>query len=137
VATTEIATMNNHEPPMHIDFCLLRCYADKATSSRSSTCICDRESKSLKPSSSAILHRERANKVYEKRSSRQLTRFFKFFITAHLPLRWTRTKGCLFQHKLHQADRRHQGTASHIQFLLSNHVLHIGYVDLHRYDFAK
>jgi hypothetical protein len=40
------------------------CYTVEATSSRSSTCICDRESRSLKLSSSAILHWERANKVF-------------------------------------------------------------------------
>jgi hypothetical protein len=38
--------------------------------------------------------------------------------------------------ELCQADRRRQGTASHVQFLLSNHVLLIGYVDLRRHNFV-
>jgi hypothetical protein len=33
-------------------------------------------------------------------------------------------------------DRR-QGTASHVLFLLSNHVLHIEYVDLRKHNFAR
>jgi hypothetical protein len=66
-----------------------------------------------------------------------LARFFKFFITAHLPLHRTRAEGRRLQRKLHQADRRRQGTASHVRFFLSNHVLHIGYVDLLRHDFAR
>jgi hypothetical protein len=63
------ATSNNehHEPPTHLGFCLLRrYYAAKATSSHSSTCICDRESRSVKPSYSVILHQERVNKVIRK-----------------------------------------------------------------------
>jgi hypothetical protein len=47
----------------------LRCYAAKPISSCSSTCIRDQESRSPKPSSSTILHQERANKVFEKQSS--------------------------------------------------------------------
>jgi hypothetical protein len=101
----ELATTNDHEPPTHLGFCLLCCCATKTTSSRSSTCICDRESRSLEPSSSTILHRERANKVFGKRSSRLLARFFKFFIMAHLPLRRTRVEGHRLQRKLRQADR--------------------------------
>jgi hypothetical protein len=58
--------MNNHEPPMHLGLCLLRYCATKATASRSLICICDRESRSLEPSSSMILHRERMNKVFGK-----------------------------------------------------------------------
>jgi hypothetical protein len=78
---------------MHLVFRLLHCYAAKATSFHSSMCICDWESKSPKPLSSAILHRERANKVFGKRSSRLLACFFKFFITSHLPLRRTHDEG--------------------------------------------
>jgi hypothetical protein len=82
------------------------CYcAAEATSSCSLTCICDRESRSPEPSSSMILHRETANKVFGKRSSRLLTRFIKFFTTAHLPLHWLRIEGCRLQCELRQADR--------------------------------
>jgi hypothetical protein len=69
-------------------------------------CICDRESRFLKLSSLAILHRERANKVFGKQSSRLLTRFIKFFTTARLPLHRSRAKGHRLQHELHQVDRR-------------------------------
>jgi hypothetical protein len=98
--------MKNHEPPMHLVFRLHHCYATKATSPRSSTCICDRESRSPKPSSSVILHRERANKVLRKRYSRLLAHVFKFFITARLPLRWMCTEGCRLQCELRQVDHR-------------------------------
>jgi hypothetical protein len=47
VATTQLVTMNNHEPLTYLDFCLLCCYAAKSTSCRSMTCIYDRESRSL------------------------------------------------------------------------------------------
>jgi hypothetical protein len=90
---------------MHLVFHLHRCCATKATSSRSSTCICDRESRSLEPSSSAILHQDRANKVFGKRSSRLLARIFKFFVTAHLPLHQMRVEGHRVQHELCRADR--------------------------------
>jgi hypothetical protein len=91
---------------MHLFFRLLRYCAAKATLSRSSTCICNRESRSPKPSSSAILHRERANKIFGKRSSRLLARFIKLFTTALLPLRWSHAEGRHLQRKLRQADRR-------------------------------
>jgi hypothetical protein len=65
-ATTELAPMNNNEPPTHLGFHLLRCYATKATLSHSSMCNCDRESSSPEPLSSVILHRERTNKVFKK-----------------------------------------------------------------------
>jgi hypothetical protein len=130
--------MNNHEPPTHLGFHLLRCCAAKATSSHSSLCICDRESMSLESSVSMILHQERANKVFGKRSSQLLSRFFKFFITACLPLHQTSVEGHRLQHELHQTKHRlHQGTTSHVQFLLSNHVLHNEYVDLRRHDFGR
>jgi hypothetical protein len=98
--------MKNHEPPTHLVFCLLHCYAAKATSSCSSKCIYDQESSSSEPSSSVILHQERVNKVFGKRSSRLLACFFKIFITAHLPLCCTRTKGHRLQRELRQADGR-------------------------------
>jgi hypothetical protein len=56
--------MNNHEPPTHLALHLICCcYASKTSSSRSSTCIYDRENRSSKSSSSAILHPERSNKI--------------------------------------------------------------------------
>jgi hypothetical protein len=93
VITTELATTNNHESPTYLGFCLLHCCATKASSSHSSMLICDRESRSSELLSSTILHRERANKIYGKRSSRLLARFFKFFIITHLPLYRTRVEG--------------------------------------------
>jgi hypothetical protein len=92
--------------PTHLDFHCFCCCAAEATSSRSSMCICDQESRSLESSSSAILHRERVNKVFGKRSSRLLARFVKFFNTAHLPLRRSHAEGRRLQRKLHQANRR-------------------------------
>jgi hypothetical protein len=65
---------------------------------------CDRESRSPKLSSLAILHQERVNKVFGNRSSRPLARFFKFFITARLPLRRTHAMGHRLQRELRQAD---------------------------------
>jgi hypothetical protein len=91
---------------MHLVFCLLRCCAAKATSSRLSTCIGDQKSRSPESSSSVILDRERANKVFGTRSSRLLTRFIMFFIMAHLPLHRTCTEGHRLQHELRHADRR-------------------------------
>jgi hypothetical protein len=90
---------NNHEPPTHLGLRLIRCCAVKTFSSRSSTCICDQESRSLKPSSSSILH-------WESRSSQLLARFFKFFTTARLPIRRTRAEGRRLHRELHQTDRR-------------------------------
>ncbi len=78
---------------------------EQATSSHSSTCICDRESRSPELLSSVILHRERANKVFRKRSSRLLTRFVKFFTTARLPLRRSHAEGRRLQRELRQTDR--------------------------------
>jgi hypothetical protein len=45
---------------------LFCCCTAKATSSRLSTCICDRKNRSPKLLSSAILHQERVNKVFRK-----------------------------------------------------------------------
>jgi hypothetical protein len=56
--------------------------------------------------SSAILHRERVNKVFGKRSSRLLTHFVKFFTAARLPLRRSHVEGRRLQCELCQADRR-------------------------------
>jgi hypothetical protein len=99
------SNQNSHEPPTHLSLHLIHCCATKTSSFRSSTCIYDRESRSPKPSSSTILHRERANKVFRKRSSRLLVRFFKFFITARLYICRTRVEGHRLQCELHQADR--------------------------------
>jgi hypothetical protein len=68
----ELATTNNLKPPTHLCFRLLHCCATKSTASHSSMCISDRESRSPDLSSSVILHRERENKVFGKRSSRLL-----------------------------------------------------------------
>jgi hypothetical protein len=46
---------NNHEPPTYLGLCLIRCCAAKTSSSYSSTCISDRESKSPKPSPLVIV----------------------------------------------------------------------------------
>jgi hypothetical protein len=58
------SNQNNHEPLTHLDLRLIRCCIAKTSSSRSSTCICNRVSWSLELSSSVILHRERVNKVF-------------------------------------------------------------------------
>jgi hypothetical protein len=89
---------------MHLVFCLLCCCVAKATSSCLSMCIRDWESRSLEPSSSAILHQERVNKVFGKRCSRLLAHFIKFFITTRLPLCQTHTEGRRLQRELRQAD---------------------------------
>jgi hypothetical protein len=123
--------MNNHEPPTHLVSHLIRCSV-KATSSCSSTCIYNWESRSLEPSYSVILHRERVNKIFRKQSSRLLECLFKFFITARLPFHRTHVDGHHLQRELRQANRHRQGTISHIRFLQSNHVLLIGYVNLRR-----
>jgi hypothetical protein len=86
VATTELARTNNHEPPTHLGFHLLRCDTAKAISSCLSMYICDRESRSLELSSLVILHWESVNKVFGKHSTQLIDRFSKFVITAHLPL---------------------------------------------------
>jgi hypothetical protein len=80
--------------------------AAEATSSRSSTYIFNRESGSPEPSYSAILHQEKANKVFGKRSLRLLARFVKFFITPYLPLHRSCAEGRRLQRELCQADRR-------------------------------
>jgi hypothetical protein len=69
-------------------------------------CICDQKSRSSEPSFSTILHWERVNNVFGKRSSRLRARFFKLFIMTRLPLHRTRTESSRLQHKLRQADCR-------------------------------
>jgi hypothetical protein len=76
---------------------------------------------------------ERANKVFGKLYSRLLLCFFKFFITTRLPLRRTHTEGRRLQCELRQTERRLRP----IIVLLSNHVLHIEYVDMCRHDFPR
>jgi hypothetical protein len=97
---------NSHKNTNATRFRCFYCCITEATSSRSSTCICDRESKSPEPSSSAIMHRERANKVFGKRSSRLLARFIKFFTMARLPLHRSRAEGHRLKCELRQADCR-------------------------------
>jgi hypothetical protein len=108
VTATKIVTkINSHENTNTSRFHRFCCCAAEATSSRSSTCICDRESRSPESSSSAILHhRKRANKIFGKRSSRLLTRFIKFFTTARLPLCRSRADDHRLQRELCQDDRR-------------------------------
>jgi hypothetical protein len=106
-AATEIGIDQQPRKHQHIyRFRRYCCYAAEATSSHSSTYICDRESRSPKPSSSAILHRERPNKGFGKQSLRLLARFIKFFTTAHLPLRRSHAEGRRLQRKVRHADRR-------------------------------
>jgi hypothetical protein len=67
------------------------CCAAKSTSPRSLECTCDRESTSMEPSSSAILHREKLNKDFEKCSTWLLNHFIKlsswliYLLTGHTP----------------------------------------------------
>jgi hypothetical protein len=97
---------NNHENTNTSRFCRFYCCAAGATSSLSSTCICDRESRSPEPSSSAIMYREMANKIFGKRSSGLLAHVIKFFTITHLPFRRSRAEGRHLQRKLCQAHRR-------------------------------
>jgi hypothetical protein len=107
VTATKIVTkINSHENTNTSRFHRFCCCAAEATSSRSSTCICDWESMSPEPLSSAILHQERTNKVFGKRSSRLLARFVKFSTTARLPLHRSRAESHRLQRELRQADRR-------------------------------
>jgi hypothetical protein len=136
VTTIKLVTTNNHEPPTHLVFHLLCYCAANATSSYLSTCICDRESRSSELSSSSILHRKRANKFFRSdlrdcslASSHSLSCLIYLFVG--------RAKSHRLQCELRQADRRRQRTASLVRFILSNHVLPIGCVDLHRHDFAR
>jgi hypothetical protein len=73
---------------MHLGFHLLHCCVVKASSSRSSTCICNRESRSLESSTSVILHQKRANKVFRNDLHDYSIRFIKLFIMTHFPLCW-------------------------------------------------
>jgi hypothetical protein len=51
-----------------------------------------------------ILHWERANKIFRKRSSRLLARFVKFFSMARLPIRRSYGEGHRLQRELHQVN---------------------------------
>jgi hypothetical protein len=125
------SNLNNHEAPMHLGLRLIHYCAAKTSPSRSSTCICDRESRSLESLPSAILCRETANKIFRSdlrdcslaslSSSPQLIylfvgrapRVFAFNANSVRPIAvfiWSS------------------------QFQLSNYVLHIKYVDLCMYN---
>jgi hypothetical protein len=100
VATTEIAT---HKTPTHLGFAastdappmLLHPVRRRASTIGRADLW-----------NHAILHRERANKFFENRSSWLLARFVKFFTTAHLPLYRSRAEGHRLQRELSQANRR-------------------------------
>jgi hypothetical protein len=62
VAATQIIT-HPTSPQTHLGFRGLRCWVTKTSSSQSSTCIYDRERRSLELLSLMILHWERVNKV--------------------------------------------------------------------------
>jgi hypothetical protein len=72
VAATKVVRTKNYEPPMYLVFRLLCCCAVKPTSFYSSMYIYDWESRSVEPSSLVILHRERTNKIFEKRATARL-----------------------------------------------------------------
>jgi hypothetical protein len=73
--TMKLVTTNNHESPMQSGFRLLRWCAAKTTSTHSSTCIYDWESRSSEPSSQRS-NTGRENKIFGKWSLRLLAWFF-------------------------------------------------------------
>jgi hypothetical protein len=97
--------------------------------------------RSLEPSSSVILHQETANKVFGKRSSRLLARFFKIVTTACLPLHRTRAEDCRLQRKLCQADHPSiinikklqvtYGSCSQITSYIFNMLICVGMISLY------
>jgi hypothetical protein len=125
--SNELKTQS-HEP--HLGFCLPRYCATKATSSRSSTCIWDQETRSSELLSSMILHWERANKVFGKCSPWLLDCFSKFIITTRLPLCWASADHRRLQHAVDQTEQRlHNSTIikeekNTVRLLLFNHVFH-------------
>jgi hypothetical protein len=66
-------------------------------------CICDWESRSPEPSSSVILHQERVNNVFGKRSTWLLNRFSKFIITTRLSLHRSHAEPHHISCELHQS----------------------------------
>jgi hypothetical protein len=139
----ESSNPNNHEPPMHLGLRLIRCCATKTSSSRSLTCSCE--------SGRAGLQNRRPQRSC---TGRVRIRFLEaIFVTARLlhqalhhgsstsssdVRRWlspsTRTSSGRLPSS---SNHRRQGTASHVWFILSNHVLHIQYLDLRRHTFAR
>jgi hypothetical protein len=132
---------SNHKPPMHLGFHLQHCCATKATSSRLSTCIYNRDNRSLKPSALAILHRERANKVFGNWSSLLFNLLHQALhhssstsssiacrVSSHLPRTLSLSGRSLGIYSCWGSDVRTQ---------LLNHVLHIEHVDLRRHNFAR
>jgi hypothetical protein len=138
----ELVTINNHEPPTHLVFHLLRCSTTKATSSRSSMCIHNQESRSSESSFSAILHRERVNKFLENdlcdcslassSSSSRLTYLFVGRAPRVITFNANSVRPIVIS--IRSSSSR---TASHVRFLLSNHISHIEYFDLSRHNFAR
>jgi hypothetical protein len=130
-------------PQMYLDFHFLCCCATNATSSWSSTCTCDQESRPTKPSSSAIPHRERAKKIFLEAfyvTARSLLQIPHHGLSisspgAHRPLlSATRCRpDWAVSFQIYSCWRR--GIILHSFF--SNHVFHTEYDDLDKYYFAK
>jgi hypothetical protein len=121
---------NNHENTNTSRFRRFCCCTAEATLSRSSMCICDLESRSPEPSSSAILHRERVNKVFGKRSLRLLSLHQVLHHGSSTSLSVSRggsspSTRTLSSRSSSSSSCHRQGITSHVRFLLSNHVLHI------------
>jgi hypothetical protein len=121
----ELVTMNNHEPPTHLVFDFLRWCAVRSTSSHSSTCICDWESRPPEPSFSAIVQWERLNKVVGKRSTWLLDRFSKFIITTHLSLHRSHVEPCHINRELRQSARNRQKstTVKEDMYILNSRIM--------------
>jgi hypothetical protein len=126
-SNTQPVTKNTNTSRFYRFYC---CVAE-ATSSHSSTCICDQKSRSPEPLSSAILHQKRVNRVFKKLSSWLLSSLCQFFhqcssISSSVACRGSSSlMRTSLGRSLFSSDRHRQGTASHVWFLLSNHVLHI------------
>jgi hypothetical protein len=120
----ELVTMNNHEPPMHLSFHLLRYCVDKSTSSRSPACTGDWESRSLEPSSLTILHRGGQIRFLESDLYDCSICFIKLFITTHLPLRRSHVEHCHIYHEFCQSMRGLQeSTVEKVTYLLNSQII--------------
>jgi hypothetical protein len=99
-------------PQAHLGFHLLRCCTVKTSSSRSSACTYDRESRSPKLSFSMILHRERASKVFGKHSK---WGFWKaFYIGEDKSQTWAQKRGIFLVTQMWNVifSRAHEGFPS-------------------------